>query len=222
MVCAAISVLTVDDDPLVLVAFAAIIARDEQLSLVAEATTGEHAVSLARTHRPSVVVMDLHLQRGIDGIEATRRLRSSLNPPHVLAVTSFDTESYLRGALEAGATGFLLKEDAHDMLVGAIHKAAAGDPTTSPAITRKLIQGYGRSASDEKRDVARARISALTPRELQVAQLIGEGRSYSEIAAELYISPSTVKSTVSKAMTATDTATGAHLASLVATARPDL
>lgn len=214
--------LVVDDDPLVLDALKLIIDRDERLTWLDGVRDGHAALSAARAKRPDVVVMDLHLGGGPDGVATTRRLMSSLNPPRVLAITSFDTDAYLAGALEAGAVGFLLKSDVHDHLVRAIHMAEAGDPMISPDMTRRLIASYVRPTADPAQLAARERTAALTPREVEVAGLIGQGLTYEAIAARLFISPHTVKAVIRSALPKVDARTGAQLAVLVATARLDL
>lgn len=217
-----ITVAMVDDDVLVLESLKRILAEHTDLTLVGTASTGIDALQLVRSARPDVVLMDLQLRGEMDGVEATRRIRNSLNPPAVLAVTSFDAEVYMRGALEAGATGFLLKNDAADSLASAIRMAHAGDPMISPALTSRLISSYIAPRTDPVCDQARARVQGLTAREIQVAQLVGAGKTYGDIAAELHISPSTVKSTLSRAISAVGADSGAQLAVLVAQARLDL
>ncbi|WP_146340323.1 response regulator transcription factor [Nesterenkonia sp. NBAIMH1] len=217
-----ITVAMVDDDPLVLDSLRRILSEHSDLSLVGTASTGVDALQLVRTVRPDVVLMDLQLRGEMDGVEATRRLRSSLSPPAVLAVTSFDTEVYMRGALEAGAAGFLLKNDAAERLASAIRMARSGDPMISPALTSRLISSYIAPRTDPICEHARAQAEKLSERQIQVAQLVGSGMTYGDIAEELFISPSTVKSTISRAMSAVDADSSAQLAVLVAQARLDL
>src|SRR5699024_3626644 len=112
------------------------------------------------------------------GVEAIRRIRNLLNPPKVIASTSFELEAYTRGALEAGAVGFILKNDAETLLVPAIHAAAEGDPMVSPQTTHRLIQSFLKPTTAPEIVQARQRIQKLTERERQVAYLIGQGLSY--------------------------------------------
>lgn len=214
-------VLVVDDDAIVRSAFRSKISQDPSLELVDCVATGEQAVAECRAGQIDVVVMDLRLGLGIDGIEATRQIRASLRPPQVLVVTSFDTDEDLRSAIAAGANGFLLKEDAHDLLLDFVHATAAGDAMTSTSITKRLFTSYTTATTDAVRDEARERVKRLTPREREVATLIGLGHTYEGIGERLFISKSTVKSIISKAMTSTDTDSGAQLACLVVSARLD-
>lgn len=212
----------VDDETLVLDSLERILAKAEDITVLGTATSGAEAIHAVRTHRPDVVLMDLLLKGGMDGVEATRRICNSLNPPAVLAVTSFDTDVYMRGALEAGAVGFLLKNDATESLATAIRMAHAGDPMISPALTSRLIASYVAPQADPVCEAARRRVEGLSTRETEVAQLVGAGRTYEEIARRLFISPSTVKSTIGRAMSKTGADSGAQLAVLVAQARLDL
>lgn len=217
-----ITVVMVDDETLVLDSLERILSAEADIAVVGRATTGPEALHAVRTHRPDVVLMDLLLKGEMDGVEATRRICNGLNPPAVLAVTSFDTDVYMRGALDAGATGFLLKNDATDSLASAVRMAHAGDPMISPALTSRLIASYVAPQADPVCEAARRRVEGLSTRETEVAQLVGAGRTYEEIARRLFISPSTVKSTIGRAMSKTGADSGAQLAVLVAQARLDL
>ena len=212
----------VDDDPLVLSSLQNILANEPDITVVGTAQTGPEAVALVRNVSPDVVLMDLHLGGAGDGVEAIGSLRTLLSPPAILAVTSFDSDFYLRGALDAGATGFLLKNDAVDLLATAIRMTHDGDPMISPAMTSQLIASYVAPATDPVCDEARRRVRDLSDREIQVARLIGAGRTYEEIAGELFVSPSTVKSTIRRAMDKVAADSGAQLAVLVVQARLDL
>lgn len=217
-----ISVFIVDDDPLVLDSLQRILNDEPDLNVVGSATTAALAIQQVRELRPDVVLMDLHLNGPTDGVEATRKLKNSLNPPAVLAITSFDLDTYMRGALDAGATGFLLKADAKEHLANGIRMAHAGDPMISSAMTTRLIKSYLTPATDPRTEQAREKVAALSEREIQISTLIGEGKTYEAIAQELYISRSTVKSSVSNAARKIDATTGAQLATIVAQARLDL
>ncbi|GAA1824802.1 response regulator transcription factor [Nesterenkonia flava] len=212
----------VDDETLVLDSLERILDREKDITVVGTARTGPEALQMVRRARPNVVLMDLRLTGEMDGVETTRRLRNSVNPPAVLAVTSFDTDVYMRGALDAGATGFLLKNDATDSLATAIRMAYQGDPMISPALTSRLIASYIAPQTDPVCDAARRRVQGLSPREIQVAQMVGEGRTYDEIAHHLFISASTVKSAIGRAMSKVGADSGAQLAVVVAQARLDL
>ena len=200
----------------------AIVEADSKLQVVATATNGVDAVQQVRETRPDVVVMDLYLPGEFDGVEAIRRIKNLLNPPHVLASTSFDLESYTRQALQAGAAGFILKNDAENLLTSAIHTAVEGDQMVSPQTTSRLIRSFLRPSTAPEITEARQRIEALSPRELEVAHLIGNGKAYKHIATELNISPDTVKSTVTRAMQKAGADNGAQLAFLVGQARLDI
>ncbi|WP_120004170.1 response regulator transcription factor [Nesterenkonia muleiensis] len=217
-----ITLVMVDDETLVLDSLERILSKDEDITVVGTACTGSEAIQAVRTHRPHVVLMDLLLKGEMDGVEATGRIRSMLNPPAVLAVTSFDTDVYMRGALDAGATGFLLKNDATSSLATAIRMAHAGDPMISPALTSRLISSYVTARTDPLCRAARTQVKDLSAREIEVAQLVGAGKTYDDIARQLFISASTVKSTIGRAMSKAGADSGAQLAVLVAQARLDL
>ena len=215
-------VVIVDDETMTLRNLVAIVEADSKLEVVTTATNGVDAVQQVRETRPDVVVMDLYLPGEFDGVEAIRRIKNLMNPPHVLASTSFDLESYTRGALEAGAAGFILKNDAEKLLTTAIHTAAEGEQLVSPQTTGRLIRSFLKPTTAPEIAEARRRIADLSPRELEVAHLIGNGKAYKQIAAELNISPDTVKSTVTRAMQKAGADNGAQLAFLVGQARLDI
>ena len=215
-------VVIVDDETMTLRNLVAIVEADSKLEVVATATNGLDAIQQVRETRPDVVVMDLYLPGEFDGVEAIRRIKNLMNPPHVLASTSFDLESYTRGALEAGAAGFILKNDAEKLLTTAIHTAAEGEQLVSPQTTGRLIRSFLKPTTAPEIAEARRRIADLSPRELEVAHLIGNGKAYKQIAAELNISPDTVKSTVTRAMQKAGADNGAQLAFLVGQARLDI
>ena len=215
-------VVIVDDETMTLRNLVAIVEADPTMEVVGSATNGLDALQQIRDTRPDLVVMDLYLPGEIDGVETIRRVQNLLNPPKVLAATSFDLESYTRGALEAGAVGFILKNDAETLLLPALRAAADGEPMVSPQTTIRLIDSFLRPTTAPEIAQARERIAALAPRELEVAHLIGHGKSYKQIGAELNIAPDTVKSTVTRAMQKADADNGAQLAFLVGQARLDI
>src|SRR5699024_11692782 len=120
----------------------AIVSGDPSLHVVATAQNGVDAIQQTRDQRPHVVIMDLYLPGELDGVEAIRRIRNLLAPPAVVAATSFDLEAYTRGALEAGAVGFILKNDAETLITPPSHAAAAGDPRDPPQTTSRLIKNF--------------------------------------------------------------------------------
>src|SRR5699024_4792452 len=178
----------------------AIVEDEASLEVVATAQNGVDALQQTRDTRPDVVVMDLYLPGEFDGVEAIRRIRNLLNPPKVLAATSFDLESYTRGALSAGAVGFILKNDAEQILNEAVHAAAEGNPVVSPQTTGRLIRSFLKPKIAPENTQAQQRLQHLTPRERQVAELIANGNAYKHIATELKISVDTVKANVTRAL----------------------
>jgi len=218
----AIQVLIVDDETMTLRNLEAIIKADPTLNVAGTATNAIDAIQQVRALRPDIVLMDLYLPGEFDGVEAIRRIQNSFNPPKIIAATSFDLESYTRGALEAGAVGFILKNDAETLLIPAIHSAVEGDPIVSPQTTVRLIRSFLQPTTAPEIVRARERIRSLSDRELQVAHLIGHGKVYKQIAAELNIAPDTVKSTVTRAMQKTGADNGAQLAFFVGQARLDM
>lgn len=180
------TVLVVDDDAMVRSGFTAILAAEADLEVVGEAADGAEAVSAARQLRPDVVVMDVRMPR-LDGIGATRRLLALAEPPRVLVVTTFEHDSYVLEALEAGAHGFLLKRAGADQLVHAVRTVAAAEGLLFPDAIRDLV----RRARPTRRP-----LPALSAREAEVLTLLARGRSNAEIAGELYLGVETVKTHV--------------------------
>lgn len=170
-------VLVVDDHPVVRFGLAGLLARD--FEVVAEAATGEDAVRLAATRGVDVVLMDLRLGAGIDGVEATRRLRALPDPPQVVVLTTSDSDADVVRAVEAGATGYLLKDCPPDELAAAVRQASAGRTVLSPDIARRLLRP--------------ATTPAVTKREVQILDHLARGLSNREIAKALFISEATVK-----------------------------
>ena len=186
--------LIVDDDPLVRSALTFMLGGQPDLEVVGEAGDGREGVTRAAELKPDVVLMDIRMPR-LNGLDATRRLLASDDPPRVIVLTTFDADEYVVEALAAGADGFLLKDTPPPEVVEAIRKVAQGDPMLSPAVTRSLIR---RVATSSRSPAAVARLAELTDREREVALAVGRGLSNAEIAAELYLSVPTVKAHVSR------------------------
>jgi len=186
-------VLLVDDQALVRTGFRVILDAQPDLEVVGEAGDGLEGVALAASLAPDVVCMDVQMP-GLDGLEATRRITAAPGAPEVLVLTTFDRDDYLFQALEAGASGFLLKTASPEQLVEAVRVLAAGDALLSPAVTRRVIERFGADTAEAEPD---ARLAELTEREAEVFRLLAEGLSNAEIAARLYVGEATVKTHVS-------------------------
>lgn len=185
-----ISILLADDEPLVRGGLRAICESEDDLGVVAEAADGAEAVTLARRHRPDVVLMDVRMPR-TDGIAATRVLTERADGPKVIVVTTFENDAYVFDALAAGAQGFLLKRDAPAQVVHAVRTVHRGDALLFPEAVRTLV------ANRAPRTVGGADvIGRLTEREREVLRLMARGFSNAEIAAELVLGVETVKTHV--------------------------
>ncbi|MET7515452.1 response regulator transcription factor [Streptomyces sp. NPDC005480] len=187
-----LTVLLVDDEPLVRAGLRAVLSAQPDIEVVGEAADGAAVIPLVRQLRPDVVAMDVRMPL-LDGIEATRAvLRSVSEPPKILVITTFENDEYVYGALRAGADGFLLKRSRPAEIVNAVRLVAEGDSLLFPAAVRRLAAEYGNTSAREAMDRA-----ALTEREADVLRLMTRGLSNSEIAGRLVVGTETVKSHVS-------------------------
>lgn len=194
-----IRVLVADDQELVRTGLSMILDAQPDIEVVGQVTNGREAVAAAQRLRPDVCLFDIRMPE-LDGIEATRLLAGAdvAEPMAVVVITTFDMDEYVHGALRAGARGFLLKDAGPELLVQAIQAAAAGDALIAPSVTARLL---ARFAGPQPGSTPVEPIEALTEREEEVLATVARGRTNSEIAAELFISVSTVKTHLASIMT---------------------
>jgi DNA-binding NarL/FixJ family response regulator len=193
-----IRVALADDQALVRSGFAALLDAEDDITVVGEAADGNEAVRLAEREKPDVLLMDIRMP-GLDGISATRRIAASpaLTAVHVVILTTFELDEYIFDGLRAGAAGFLVKDTDAAELIKAVRVAAAGESLLSPTVTRRVIAEF----ATRTRDARPVRgIGELTSREREVLTLVASGMSNEEIAQQIYVSQSTVKTHAARAM----------------------
>jgi DNA-binding NarL/FixJ family response regulator len=190
-----VRVLIADDQALVRAGFRMILDAETDIEIVAEAADGLEAVEAASLYTVDVALMDIRMPN-LDGIEATRRIVEQTRSTHVLMLTTFDLNEYVYEALRAGASGFMLKDAPPEQLVSAIRVVASGEALLAPSITRRVIEEFARRPPP--RDGLPPQLEQLTARELEVLRLVARGSSNAEIAAELFLGETTVKTHVAR------------------------
>lgn len=187
-----IRVLIADDQQLLRAGFRVILNAEPDIEVVDEAPDGLEAVRLVQLSRPDVVLMDIRMPH-LDGLAATEQIMALSDPPKVVVLTTFDVNEYVYRALRAGATGFLLKDAPSSRLLAAVRAAAAGDELIEPSITRRLVEAYADRETSTEGELPEM-MRSLTDRELEVLRLLARGLSNGEIAEELGVAETTVKS----------------------------
>ena len=192
---ASVRVVVADDEELVRTGFGMILDAEPDITVVGDAADGRAAVTATARLRPDVVLMDIRMP-GLDGLAATRQITADpLCRSRVLMLTTFDDDDHVYAALEAGASGYLLKDAPADQLVAAIHVIARGESILAPAVTTRLVREVARRRRDS---VSQRAVATLSPRETEVLLLMAAGRSNQEIAATLVLSEATVKTHVAR------------------------
>jgi DNA-binding NarL/FixJ family response regulator len=193
-----VRVVLVDDQALIRTGFKMILESEDDIEVVGEASDGEQAISMTRSVRPDVVLMDVQMPT-MDGLEATGRIVRDANiPSRIVILTTFERDDYVFEALRAGASGFLLKNAPSEELVHAVRVVAAGDALLAPSVTRKVIEGFIRRPAHRSNEVELRR---LTERETEILKLLATGKSNSELAAHLFVGEGTIKTHVSSVLT---------------------
>jgi DNA-binding NarL/FixJ family response regulator len=197
-----ITVLIADDQPLMRSALRTCLEAELDIGVIGEAADGAETVRLVERLRPAVVVMDVRMPI-MDGIEATRRLmaESPAPPPGVLVMTTFDLDEYIIGALRAGASGFLVKDSPPEEVVRAVRLIASGQALLAPSVTRRLLDLRGRTLSPVATASGDAALASITPREMTVLKLVARGLSNADIAVQMELAPSSVKTHVGHLLT---------------------
>jgi DNA-binding NarL/FixJ family response regulator len=195
-----IRVLVADDQTLVRTGFRVILEAEGDIEVVAEADTGDEAVRQARLAMPDVILMDIRMPE-LDGLSAAEEILRHPDPPTIVVLTTFDQNEYVYRALRAGAAGFLLKDAPSSRLIAAVRAAATGDSLIEPSITQRLIERFAEPARPVALPPA---LAALTERERAVLRLIARGLANAEIAAELTVAETTVKTHVARILTKLD------------------
>ncbi len=194
-----IRVLITDDQALVRTGFRMILESEDDIVVVGEAADGREAVDKAVSATPDVILMDIRMP-DLDGIEATRRIVAAGgdDAPKILMLTTFDLNEYVYEALQAGASGFLLKDVPAEQLADGVRVVARGDALLAPSVTKRLLEEFAQARPAST--VAPDGLEDLTPREMEVFHLIAKGLSNAEIAAELVVSDTTVKTHVARVL----------------------
>jgi DNA-binding NarL/FixJ family response regulator len=190
-----VRVLIIDDDDLMRAGLRGVLASDEQIEVVGEAADGREAAYRTRLLSPDVILMDIRMS-DVDGIAATHEVLASFPEVKVVILTTFEQDDYIFGALNAGASGFLLKRTSPEELIAAIHTIHAGDSLLSPSVTSRVIERMAHQPSPDASDDPR--LAELTPREREVLELMARGLSNSEIAVALVVEESTAKTHVKR------------------------
>jgi len=191
-----ISILIADDQELLRAGFRMILEAEPDLEVVGEAADGAQAVDAALRLKPDIVLMDVRMPE-LDGIEATRRLRDAGSDAKVVMLTTFDLDEYIHEALRVGASGFLLKDVPPEQLVAGLRAVASGDALLAPSITRRVIAEFIQRPPAAPAKIE-PRLAELTPRELEVLKLIAAGMSNAEVAQQLFVSATTIKTHVAR------------------------
>jgi DNA-binding NarL/FixJ family response regulator len=192
-----VRVLLLDDEELVRGGLRLILESDPEITVVAEAADGTGVLDLVAQHRPNVVLTDIQMP-GVDGLEVIEKVSALADAPAVIVLTTFDLDHHVHTALRHGASGFLVKDTPPRDLVSAIHVAARGEAMISPRVTKRLLAEFTRSSANQD---ALDRCQTLTARERDIAMALGRGLSNTAIAAQLFLSESTVKVHVGHIMT---------------------
>jgi len=192
-----VSILLVDDQPMLRMGYRMILEAQPDLTVVGEAENGLEAVELAATLEPDVVLMDVRMP-DLDGVQATERIVASGSGSRIIILTTFDLDEYAFGALRAGASGFLLKDAAPPDMLSAIRAVATGDAVVAPSVTRRLLSQFAHALPGSPDSAADGRIESLTPRERELLVEVARGLSNAEIAERLVLSEATVKTHVGR------------------------